>query len=269
MKRLTRYALFSCTDKTNCEKMAQFFYDKGFSILSTGGTYNHLRSNLRVGSNSNSNNTLTSIESFINYPEICEGRVKTLHPKIHAAILSKRDNYEEMIKHDIPLIDIVVCNLYSFENDKSIENIDIGGVTLLRGAAKNYKHVTVISNPDKYDYVINNWSNFKESDRLSLAIETYKTTSRYDKQITGWMKGLRKHSHSRYQTHTRNYSTVTRDYKKQLDLKYGTNPYQRDSAIFAINNDKVPFVCLNGGVSYINILGNRITTNLIITIIKC
>ncbi|NMD15049.1 MAG: bifunctional phosphoribosylaminoimidazolecarboxamide formyltransferase/IMP cyclohydrolase, partial [Caldisericales bacterium] len=144
------YVLISVHDKTGLEPLARAITQTGYKILSTGGTAEHLR---KLGFQ------ITEVANYTGSPEVLGGRVKTLHPKIHAGILCRRDNpkdMEELGKMTAESIDIVVCNLYPFEKtiasqdctlEKAIEEIDIGGVTLLRASAKNFQHVTILSDP--------------------------------------------------------------------------------------------------------------------------
>ena len=152
---MEKRALISVTDKKGLEKFAKTLSNLGFEILSTGGTLKYLLDNgIKV----------TPIEKVTGFKEMIGGRVKTLHPNIHGGILYIRDDKgheNEILSEGIKPIDIVVCNLYQFQEtvaknpslEDAIENIDIGGVTLLRAAAKNFKYVTVIVDPLDYDIV--------------------------------------------------------------------------------------------------------------------
>jgi phosphoribosylaminoimidazolecarboxamide formyltransferase / IMP cyclohydrolase len=148
-----RRALISVSDKTGVVEFAQGLHKLGVEILSTGGTAKALRG-AKV--------PVIDVSEYTGFPEMMDGRVKTLHPKIHGGLLGLRDNPEHMAKlkeHSIGLIDMVVVNLYPFEKvtqkksvtlEDAIENIDIGGPSMLRSAAKNYKSVAVVSNPARY-----------------------------------------------------------------------------------------------------------------------
>ena len=150
-----RRALISVSDKSAIVPFAKSLTDLGIDIISTGGTYKLLKEEgIHV----------TEISNYTDFPEIMGGRVKTLHPKIHGGILARRNvDFAVMEEHNIPPIDLVVVNLYPFEATvakpdchlaSAIENIDIGGPTMLRAAAKNHKHVTVLVDPSDYDSII-------------------------------------------------------------------------------------------------------------------
>src|SRR3989338_5066285 len=141
-------ALISVYDKTAITEFASALACMGVEILSTGGTAEVLKtSGIKV----------TDVSEYTGFPEIMDGRVKTLHPKIHAGILARRDKKEDveiLKKNGIKGIDMVVVNLYPFESEKTIENIDIGGPTLLRAVAKNHKYVTALILPEDYGIVL-------------------------------------------------------------------------------------------------------------------
>ncbi len=188
-------AIVSVTDKTGivefCKELASF----GVEIISTGGTAKLLWKN---------GISVVDISEYTGFPEIMDGRVKTLHPKVHGGILALRDNEshkEVMEKFEIQPIDMVVVNLYQFEKtvekegvslEEAIENIDIGGPTLLRAAAKNFKYVTVITDPADYDLVIkemreNNGETTLRT-RFMLAVKVFELTSSYDRAIAEYLK---------------------------------------------------------------------------------
>jgi phosphoribosylaminoimidazolecarboxamide formyltransferase/IMP cyclohydrolase len=159
-------ALISVTDKSNIDILAQKLVNFNIEILSTGGTAKFLK---------DKSIPVTDVDQKTNFPEILDGRVKTLHPKIHGGILNRRNNpthVSEINKHEIEDIDLVIINLYKFKETlsktsdsvKIIENIDIGGPAMIRAAAKNHEFVTVITDPKDYDVLIkqldNQWYNF-------------------------------------------------------------------------------------------------------------
>lgn len=221
-------ALISVYDKTGIIDFARELQNLDIEIISTGGTYNFLLQNgIRA----------RKVEEITGFPEILGGRVKTLHPKILAGILAVRDDpwhIEQLKQFEIELIDLVVVNLYPFAQtiskkdfklEEAIEQIDIGGVTLLRAAAKNYKYVAGISNPNKYGEIISelksNNCELSDKTRLSLAVEIFQYTSRYDAVITNFL-----------------FSQLTEDVlprvfylnlNKAKDLRYGENPHQRSA----------------------------------------
>ncbi|OGM12108.1 hypothetical protein A2Z22_03390 [Candidatus Woesebacteria bacterium RBG_16_34_12] len=162
-------------------------------IISTGGTAKYL---------SDAGFTVKTVESVTGFPEILSGRVKTLHPKIHAGILADQDNrihIRELKKHSIKTIDLVVVNLYPFEQtikrkgvtlNQAVEQIDIGGVALLRAAAKNFKHVLVISDTKDYDEVLEKLKKNQVTQKLrkKLAVKVFYKISNYDKQIGRYLE---------------------------------------------------------------------------------
>ena len=177
-------ALISVFDKTNILDLAKYLSKNNYNILSTGGTAKLLRDN---------NLQVINISDYTSFPEILNGRVKTLHPKIYGGLLNIRNNsdHDKQCKElQIQNIDLVVVNLYPFSDviktnpenvEKCIENIDIGGVSLLRAASKNFNDVCVLSSPSQYDNFMNNNYNNKE-----LALEAFKVTSNYDTTICNW-----------------------------------------------------------------------------------
>ncbi len=187
-------AIISVTDKTGVAELAKELSEMGVEIVSTGGTAKVIR---EAGVN------VKDVSELTGFPEMMNGRVKTLHPKVHGGILALRDNEEhvsQMKEHGIPEIDMVVVNLYAFEKTvakegvtlaEAIENIDIGGPTLLRSSAKNFKFVTVVVDPSDYDKVI---KEMKENNgettlktRFELARKVFATTSAYDTAITNYL----------------------------------------------------------------------------------
>ena len=189
MKPITR-ALLSVTDKSGLAEFAKFLAAHQVEILSTGGTAKLLRDN---------GVPVVEVSDFTGFPEMLDGRVKTLHPKIHGGILGRRDlasHQEQMAAQGIVPIDLVVVNLYQFEKavakpgctlDDAIENIDIGGPTLLRAAAKNYQAVTVVVDPADYAHVMREMKLGKGvtnlATRFALAKKVFKLTHEYDGAI--------------------------------------------------------------------------------------
>ena len=188
-------ALISVTDKSGISELGEGLARFGVEILSTGGTAKAL---------SQSGITIREVSDFTGFPEMLDGRVKTLHPKIHGGILGMRDRAEHvkaMEEHGIAPIDMVVVNLYAFEKTvakpdcilaDAVENIDIGGPTLLRASAKNYPFVTVITDPADYDAVLkemeaSNGSVSAETN-FRLAKKVFKLTHEYDGAITRYLE---------------------------------------------------------------------------------
>ncbi len=216
-------ALISVSDKTGVVKLASELSALGVEIISTGGTYQKIK---------DAGIDATPVDTITGFPECLDGRVKTLHPKIHAGILAMRSNKEHMkqIKQlDVEPIDIVVINLYPFretiskenvELEEAIENIDIGGPTMLRAAAKNYQDVAVVIDPADYDTII---SELKENNSISLttkfnlAYKVFEHTASYDAMISEYM---------RKQLGISFPDTLTVTFEKQQDLRYGENPHQ-------------------------------------------
>ena len=188
-------ALISVTDKTGIVEFAKELELLGIEIISTGGTAKVLREG---GVN------VIDISELTGFPEILEGRVKTLHPKVHGGILFKRekeDHIETIKKHDIKPIDLIVVNLYAFEKvvekgadlDTAIENIDIGGPTLIRASAKNFKYVTVVIDPNDYSKVLEEIKKYRNTTlqtRFELAKKVFKLTSSYDQMIYNYLSNI-------------------------------------------------------------------------------
>ena len=190
--KITR-ALISVSDKTGVEKFALFLQNKGVEIFSTGGTAKLLKEK---------GIAVKTVDLHTGHPEIMDGRVKTLHPKIHGGILAVRDNprhKKDMENNDIVPIDLVAVNLYPFKQtvskpdctvEEAIENIDIGGPAMVRSAAKNHKFVTVIVNPDDYEAVadeIEKFGTVSQKTRNNLALKAFTHTAQYDTEISNYL----------------------------------------------------------------------------------
>ena len=194
MRKIER-ALISVSDKTGLAEFARGLKELGITILSTGGTARAL---------AEAGVPVTQVSDHTGFPEILDGRVKTLHPKIHGALLGLRDNpthRKQKDQHAIQPIDLVVVNIYPFEDtaaeegaghDEIVEQIDIGGPSMVRSAAKNYQDVGVVTSPAQYDRVL---AQLKESGtltselRLELASEAFKLMSRYNAAICAYLDG--------------------------------------------------------------------------------
>jgi phosphoribosylaminoimidazolecarboxamide formyltransferase/IMP cyclohydrolase len=193
MSKITR-AVISVTDKAGVQDFAKSLSEFGVEILSTGGTAKALgAAGLKI----------KEVAEFTGFPEMLDGRVKTLHPKIHGGILGIRSNVEHikaMEQHGILPIDMVVVNLYAFEKtvakpgcslEDAIENIDIGGPTLLRASAKNYKFVSVVTDPSDYGKIIeemrSSGGSVSEKTNFNLAKKVFRLTSQYDKAISEYL----------------------------------------------------------------------------------
>jgi phosphoribosylaminoimidazolecarboxamide formyltransferase/IMP cyclohydrolase len=200
MRKIER-ALISLTDKSGIEGFASQLQEMGVEILSTGGTANKMRdSGIKV----------MDVSEFTGFPEMLDGRVKTLHPKVHGGILAQKtnpDHLAQMEAHGLQPIDLIAVNLYAFEKTvadpdcslaDAIENIDIGGPTMLRAAAKNYRDVTVLVDPADYPQVV---SEMKETGnttlktRFYLAAMVFALSSRSDTAISSWLDKVDVDSH--------------------------------------------------------------------------
>lgn len=227
-------ALISVSDKRGVVEFATALASLGWEIIATGGTMKALR---------DAGLEIINISDITGFPEICEGRVKTLHPKVHGALLGRRDKEEHLAQlkeNGIGLIDMVCVNLYPFEAtiakedvtmEDAVENIDIGGPSMLRSAAKNFRDVTVVCDPDDYSVVldeIRSNGNTNLETRLQLSAKAYTHTAMYDCRIAEYM---------RRQADLR--EILFLDYEKIQDLRYGENPHQKAS--FFKGKEAVPF----------------------------
>ncbi|MFA6357492.1 MAG: bifunctional phosphoribosylaminoimidazolecarboxamide formyltransferase/IMP cyclohydrolase [Candidatus Omnitrophota bacterium] len=223
-------ALISLSDKTGIVELAKELNNFGVELISTGGTAKLLHDN---------NIPVTEVSAYTGFPEILDGRVKTLHPKIHAGLLALRKNPQHMeilAEHNIGLIDMVVVNLYPFKKttekpgvtiEEIIENIDIGGPSMLRSAAKNCQAVAVVCNPERYPQVIaelkKNNGALSEDLMLQLGIEVYGHTSKYDAAIYDYLKN---HFNCGQPADVFP-EELTLAFEKIQDLRYGENPHQK------------------------------------------
>lgn len=227
MAKVTR-ALISVSDKAGLVEFARGLDDLGVEILSTGGTAKVI---------GDAGIAVRSVSDFTGSPEILDGRVKTLHPKIHGGLLARRDldsHRRQMAENDIAPIDMVVVNLYPFQAtvakpdctlEDAIENIDIGGPSMLRSAAKNHRDVTVIVDPEDYDIVLAEMKaadgSISDETRSRLAKKVFRATARYDGAIADYLGSL--HDGERVPFG----ETIHLGFDKAQDLRYGENPHQR------------------------------------------
>jgi phosphoribosylaminoimidazolecarboxamide formyltransferase/IMP cyclohydrolase len=187
-------ALISVTDKSGIVEFARSLEKLGVEILSTGGTARALR---------DGGVTVLDVSDYTGFPEMMDGRVKTLHPKVHGGLLGRRDNQQDlqmMERHGIKSIDLVIVNLYQFELtvakqgctlEEAVENIDIGGPSMIRSSAKNFKDVTVITDPSDYSRVLAEISEYGETTlqtRFELARKVYNLTAHYDRAISEYLE---------------------------------------------------------------------------------
>ena len=229
---MTKRALISVSDKTNIVEFAKGLEKHGFEIISTGGTFTYLKNN---------GVACISIEDVTHFPEILEGRVKTLHPKIHGGLLSKRGNElhnKHVAENNIEYIDLVCVNLYPFEatvkkegvsEEEIIENIDIGGPSMLRSAAKNFNDVTVVTDIRDYDRILNELENggITLATRRSLAIKVFNTTASYDAAIANYFNKADNLIPEK----------LTLSYTLEDTLRYGENPHQKAYHYVQDNNE--------------------------------
>lgn len=254
-------ALISVSDKAGVVEFAKGLVALGWEILSTSGTMKLLKE---------SGVPVTSVSDVTGFPEICDGRVKTLHPKIHGALLARRDipeHMKELKDNDIDTIDLVCVNLYPFREtiakpdvtmEDAVEHIDIGGPSMLRSAAKNWESVTVVCNPADYETILSEIKadgNTTRETRLKLSAKAYTHTAEYDMAISTYMRaqaGLPE--------------KLFLEYDLKQELRYGENPHQE--AKFFASTVKEPFSLataeqLNGKeLSYNNIQDANATLNI-------
>ena len=252
---MKKRALLSVFDKTGIIELAKFLQGNDFEIISSGGTQKFLKEN---------GIETIDIESVTGFPEMLGGRVKTLHPRILAGVLAKRitEHEEQLAIHQINTIDIIVVNLYPFEEtikkenctlEEAIEQIDIGGPTLLRSAAKNFSYTTVLCSPQQYEEFISNYSenngNTSLAFRKKCAVKVFKTTGSYDALIADYL--------IKDDTKTTDYPEINSlQGNKVQDLRYGENPHQK-AAFYAFDGASplFNFEQLHGKeLSYNNIL---------------
>jgi phosphoribosylaminoimidazolecarboxamide formyltransferase/IMP cyclohydrolase len=221
-------ALLSVSDKSGVLEFAQGLHQLGIKLLSTGGTAKLLQDN---------GIPVTEVADYTGFPEMLDGRVKTLQPKVHAGILARRDVPEHvatLAQHDIPTIDLVVVNLYPFaatiakpncSMEDAIENIDIGGPTMVRAAAKNYAHVAIVTDPIDYADVLaelqTNACQVSAATCFDLAKKAFSHTAAYDSAISNYLTTL-----SADGTKTQFPAQINFNFAKVQDMRYGENPHQ-------------------------------------------
>ncbi|MFL0796083.1 MAG: bifunctional phosphoribosylaminoimidazolecarboxamide formyltransferase/IMP cyclohydrolase [Cellvibrionaceae bacterium] len=235
-----RRALISVSDKTGIVEFAQALSGHGVEILSTGGTFRLLQEN---------SIPVTEVSDYTGFPEMMDGRVKTLHPKVHGGILGRRGTDDGVMEeHDIKPIDMVVVNLYPFKSTvadpncdlpTAIENIDIGGPTMVRSAAKNHKDVAIVVNASSYETVL---AEMKANDgatsyqtRYELMVKAFEHTAQYDGMIANHF-GARAFDFKPGENEKRDFAnTYNVQYQKTQDMRYGENPHQK--AAFYVEDD--------------------------------
>lgn len=236
-----KLALLSVSDKKGLIELAKDLHNLGLTLVASGGTATAVR---------NAGLPVKDVSDITGAPEMLGGRVKTLHPAVHAGILSRLSDSDkaDMSKQNYEMIRVVVCNLYPFVDTVSkpnvtiadaVENIDIGGVTLLRAAAKNHDRVTVICDPSDYEKVVKEMKNSSDKDttkntRQTLALKAFTHTSEYDLAITDYFR--------------KQYSAG----ESQMTLRYGMNPHQKPAQLFTTLAE-LPLKVVNGSPGFINL----------------
>jgi phosphoribosylaminoimidazolecarboxamide formyltransferase/IMP cyclohydrolase len=205
------------TNSSGLDRLAAYLAKKGVKMVASGGTAKELR---RLG------HPCTDVSEWTQSPEILDGRVKTLHPRIHAALLAKRSSQVDMDclrGMKLPQIDLVVVNLYGFEKSPAVENIDVGGPSMLRAAAKNFQWVTVLSNPSQYDAFMDacsgNGGRTTLAFRKDCAAQVFRLCSQFDEAVGDFLGGTLK------EPKDRSASALT-TLPPRLKLRYGENPQQ-------------------------------------------
>mmetsp|Transcript_30574 Transcript_30574/g.56502 ORF Transcript_30574/g.56502 Transcript_30574/m.56502 type:complete len:617 (-) Transcript_30574:118-1968(-) len=242
-------ALISVSDKAGIVELCTYLHSKKVELLSTGGTAKKLRE---------AGLPCIDVSDYTGSPECLDGRVKTLHPKVHGGLLGVRGNPQhekDMEENGIGKIDMTILNLYPFEAtvakgaafEQCIENIDIGGPSMLRSTAKNHAFTTIVTSPEQYEEVmacLEENGGTTLSLRKKYAARAFSLSAAYDSAIASWFtKELGEES-----------PVVTRVYKPEFQLKYGCNPHQKPANISSLLNSSLPFTVLNGTPGYINLL---------------
>jgi phosphoribosylaminoimidazolecarboxamide formyltransferase/IMP cyclohydrolase len=252
---MIKTALISVSDKTGAEELAGTLHDLGVEIVSTGGTAEFLKS-YRL--------PVTSVADLTGFPEMMDGRVKTLHPKIHGGLLALRDHPSHMsdaAAHGVRMIDLVAVNLYPFEAtiqrddvslETAIENIDIGGPAMIRSASKNYRHVIVLVDPGDYTGVLEELrtqGGVSEATRFRLMVKAFEHTAHYDALIANYFADRRKVYGDEWP------ERIVLSLDKGQSLRYGENPHQKASFYFAAPHRDLRHEQLHGKeLSYNNLM---------------
>ena len=231
-------ALISVSDKHGLDRFVKGLTELGFDILSTGGTRRFLE---------DADVPVIDVTTYTQFPEIMDGRVKTLHPKVHGAILGRPtlpSDAAAIAEHGIVPFQVVVCNLYPFQQtitkpgvsvSDAIEQIDIGGPSMVRSAAKNHAHVAVVSSPDQYDSVLQRLrdNTLDDTFRRTLAAAAFELTAQYDRAIADYMAGITRDNTDGDTSHWG--SRLNLSFRLQSSLRYGENPHQ--SAAFYVEDN--------------------------------
>ena len=233
MSKIQR-AILSVTDKTGLVEFARQLSGMGVKLISTGGTAKLLR---------DSGITVKDISELTGFPEMLDGRVKTLHPKVHGGILHRREDSAHrsaVAEHGIQPIDMVVVNLYAFEKtaakagvhfEELIENIDIGGPPMIRSAAKNFQDVAVVTSPADYNAIAEEMAassgGLSPATKWRLAQKAFSTTAAYDSAIASTLERVSANGHFEFHGETGFPQTLRFSFNKIMDLRYGENPHQK------------------------------------------
>jgi phosphoribosylaminoimidazolecarboxamide formyltransferase/IMP cyclohydrolase len=233
MSKIQR-AILSVTDKSGLVDFARKLAGMGVELVSTGGTAKLLRESGIV---------VKDISELTGFPEMLDGRVKTLHPKVHGGILHRRQDAAHrsaVAEHDIPAIDMVVVNLYAFEKtaakpgvhfEELIENIDIGGPSMIRSAAKNFQDVAVVTSPTDYDAIADEMARsagtLSSETKWRLAQKAFATTAAYDSAIASTLERVGVNGHFELRAPEGFPQTLRLSFQKTMDLRYGENPHQK------------------------------------------
>lgn len=223
-RKQIRRALISVYDKTGLEELAKGLHEAGVSIVSTGSTASKIAA---------AGVPVTEVEQLTGFPEVLEGRVKTLHPRVHAGILAdtrKEDHLKQLEELDVEAFELVVVNLYPFTQtvasgagfDECVEQIDIGGPSMVRAAAKNHPSVAVVVDPARYDDVVAaaKEGGFTRAERTALATDAFRHTAAYDVAVANWMGGSTKAEGEIFP------AWIGESYERSNVLRYGENPHQ-------------------------------------------
>ena len=243
MSKIQR-AILSVTDKTGLVDFARKLQAMGVELVSTGGTAKLLR---------DTGITVQDISDLTGFPEMLDGRVKTLHPKVHGGILHRRENpahRSAVAEHGIEPIDMVVVNLYAFEKTASkpgvpfeelVENIDIGGPSMIRSAAKNFQDVAVVTSPADYDAIAQEMANsggqISSATKWRLAQKAFATTAAYDSAIASTLERVNSNGHFELRPADGFPATLRMSFQKVMDLRYGENPHQK-AAMYSDNSGR-------------------------------
>lgn len=254
---MIKQALISVSNKAGVVDLARALHQRGIKIISSGGTAKLLQENAI---------SVTEVSDYTGFPEMLDGRVKTLHPKIHAGILSRLDldaHRQAIQQVGIDPIELVVVNLYPFVEtinragctlEEAIENIDIGGPTLIRAAAKNYQHVTVITEPEDYSVLLAELDQgngvVSDSRRFYFAQKAFTHTARYDSAISNYLTAIDANGqHTTFPEH------LNLNFSRVQTMRYGENPHQQ--AVFYRDAEALPGSLAN----YLQLQGKELSFN--------